>query len=139
MTVADLPAPDLRDVTGLVAGLRDGGLPLSLSLDLGHTDVPAWASQLAYRVVQEGTTNVLRHAGTPPTVVEVRREAGEVVVRVRNGPPTRTESRPGPGGGRGVAGLRQRVVAAGGRLEAGPTEQGGFELRATLPVRGMDG
>ena len=139
VTVADLPAPDLRDVTGLVAGLRDGGLPLSVTLDLGHTDVPAHVSRLAYRVVQEGTTNVLRHAGTPPTVVGVHREAGEAVVRVRNGPPTRTETRPGPGGGRGVAGLRERVAAAGGRLDAGPTEQGGFELRATIPLRGPDG
>jgi signal transduction histidine kinase len=139
VTVADLPAPDLRDVTGLVAGLRDGGLPLSVSLDLGHADVPLPVSRLAYRVIQEGTTNVLRHAGTPPTVVDVRREAGDAVVRVRNGPPTRSEPRPGPGGGRGVTGLRERVAAVGGRLDAGPTEQGGFELRATIPLRGLDG
>jgi signal transduction histidine kinase len=142
VTVADLPTPDLRDVTGLVAGLRDGGLPLSVSLDVGHGDVPVHVSRLAYRVVQEGTTNVLRHAGTPPTVVEVRREGGHAVVRVRNAPPTRHEPRPGPGGGRGVSGLRERVTAVGGRLDAGPTEQGGFELRATIPLgtlRGLDG
>jgi signal transduction histidine kinase len=139
VTVADLPAPDLRDISGLVSGLRDGGLPVSLTLDVGHGDVPLQVSQLAYRIVQEGTTNVLRHAGTPPTIVEVRRTGGDAVVRVRNGPPTRADSRPGPGGGRGVTGLRERVVAAGGRLEAGPTEQSGWELRATLPLRGSHG
>ncbi|OMQ16380.1 hypothetical protein A7K94_0202950, partial [Modestobacter sp. VKM Ac-2676] len=61
-------APSLDDLEDLLAGLRDGGLPVALVVDGDVDDVPADLQELAYRVVQEGTTNVLRHAGTPLTV-----------------------------------------------------------------------
>ncbi|MGY1722789.1 sensor domain-containing protein [Blastococcus sp. SYSU DS0533] len=131
-----LATPALADLDDLLAGLRDGGLPVALVVDGEVDDVPPGVQELAYRVVQEGTTNVLRHAGTPLTVAQVVREGDELVVRVCNERASQLDSRPGPGGGRGLAGLRERTAAAGGTLRAEPTPTGGFELCATLPLAG---
>ncbi|NEK87645.1 two-component sensor histidine kinase [Blastococcus saxobsidens] len=128
--------PSLADLHDLLAGLRDGGLPVALVVDGETDDVPAGIQELVYRVVQEGTTNVLRHAGTPVTVVQVARSRDTLVVRVRNEHTGQPDSRPGPGGGRGLAGLRERAAVVGGTLTAGPTPSGGFDLVAGLPLPG---
>lgn len=134
---SDLEVPDLTDIEGLVVGLRDGGLPLTLAVDVSPHEVPAPVSQLAYRIIQEGTTNVLRHAGCPPTLAEVIARGDQLLVRIHNAPAGgRTGPRPGPGGSHGISGLSERTVAVGGRLTAGPSPQGGFELSAVLPLRG---
>ncbi|WP_167762211.1 sensor domain-containing protein [Blastococcus sp. CT_GayMR20] len=133
---APFAAPSLADLEDLLAGLRDGGLPVALVVDGDVDDVPAGVQELAYRVVQEGTTNVLRHAGTPLTVAQVVRSGDTLVVRVCNERASQFDSRPGPGGGRGLAGLRERAAAAGGTLSAEPSPSGGFELCATLPLSG---
>jgi signal transduction histidine kinase len=133
---APFAAPSLADLEDLLAGLRDGGLPVALVVDGETDDVPAGVQELAYRVVQEGTTNVLRHAGTPLTVAQVVRSGDTLVVRVCNERASQLDSRPGPGGGRGLAGLRDRAAAAGGTLSAEPSPSGGFELCFTLPLSG---
>ena len=133
---APFAAPSLDELEDLLAGLRDGGLPVALVVDGDVDDVPAGVQELAYRVVQEGTTNVLRHAGTPLTVAQVVRDGDTLVVRVCNERASQLDSRPGPGGGRGLAGLRERTAAAGGTLHAEPTPSGGFELCVTLPLAG---
>lgn len=133
---APFAAPSLADLEDLLSGLRDGGLPVALVVDGEIDDVPAGIQELAYRVVQEGTTNVLRHAGTPLTVAQVVRSGDTLITRVCNERASSLESRPGPGGGRGLAGLRERVAAAGGTLSAEPSPSGGFELCATLPLSG---
>jgi signal transduction histidine kinase len=133
---APFSAPSLADLEDLLAGLRDGGLPVALVVDGEVEDVPAGVQELAYRVVQEGTTNVLRHAGTPLTVAQVVRDGDALVVRVCNERASQLDSRPGPGGGRGLAGLRERAAAAGGTLSAEPSPSGGFELCVTLPMSG---
>ncbi|MGY2082394.1 sensor histidine kinase [Blastococcus sp. SYSU DS0539] len=129
-------APSLADLDGLLAGLRDGGLPVALVVDGDVDDVPPAVQELAYRVVQEGTTNVLRHAGTPLTVAQVVRSGDTLDVRVCNERASQLDSRPGPGGGRGLAGLRERTAAAGGTLSAEPSPSGGFDLCVTLPLAG---
>ncbi|MGY1884087.1 sensor domain-containing protein [Blastococcus sp. SYSU DS0753] len=133
---APFAAPTLADLDGLLAGLRDGGLPVALVVDGQVDDVPPGVQELAYRVVQEGTTNVLRHVGTPLTVAQVVRDGDALVVRVCNERASQLDSRPGPGGGRGLAGLRERTAAAGGTLSAEPTPSGGFELCVSLPLAG---
>ncbi|WP_158548840.1 sensor domain-containing protein [Blastococcus sp. TF02A-26] len=133
---APFAAPTLADLEDLLAGLRDGGLPVALVVDGATDDVPPAVQELAYRVVQEGTTNVLRHAGTPLTVAQVLRDGDVLAVRVTNERASQLDSRPGPGGGRGLAGLRERTAAAGGTLDAGPTPSGGFELLVVLPLAG---
>ncbi|WP_167760556.1 sensor domain-containing protein [Blastococcus sp. CT_GayMR16] len=133
---APFAAPSLDDLEDLLSGLRDGGLPVALVVDGDVDDVPAGVQELAYRVVQEGTTNVLRHAGCPLTVAQVVRSGDTLVVRVCNERASQLDSRPGPGGGRGLAGLRERAAAAGGTLSAEPSPSGGFELCVTLPLSG---
>lgn len=133
---APFAPPALADLEDLLTGLRDGGLPVALVVDGETDDVPAGVQELAYRVVQEGTTNVLRHAGCPLTVAQVVRAGDSLVVRVCNERASQLDSRPGPGGGRGLAGLRERTAAAGGTLSAEPTPSGGFELCVTLPLSG---
>ncbi len=133
---APFAAPALADLDDLLAGLRDGGLPVALVVDGPVDDVPAPLQELAYRVVQEGTTNVLRHAGCPLTVAQVVSADGVLVARVCNERADVLDARPGPGGGRGLAGLGERAAAAGGTLTAGATPSGGFELCATLPLAG---
>ena len=128
-----LSAPDLRDVDQLATGLRDGGLPLQVLITVPHDAVPPEVSRLAYRIIQEGTTNVLRHAGCAPTTVDVSGSGPDLMVTVRNATAVRADSRPGPGGGRGIRGLQDRAAELGGRLTAGPVA-GGFALQAVLPL-----
>lgn len=133
-----LSAPDLRDVDQLVTGLRDGGLPVRVLVTVPLDAVPPDVSRLAYRIIQEGTTNVLRHAGCAPTTVDVARTGSELMITVRNTTAGRGDSRPGPGGGRGIGGLQARAIELGGRLTAGPVA-GGFALQAVLPLGSVDG
>jgi signal transduction histidine kinase len=131
-----LDGPGLADLDGLVTGLRDGGLPVRLDVDSAVVaEAPGATSRPGYGIVQEATTDVLRHAGCTPTTVEVGREGTSLSVRVRNAAPQTTASRPGPGGGTGLRSLQERATAAGGRLDTRPAPDGGFELTATLPLR----
>ncbi len=86
----------------------------------------------AHRVVQEALTNALKHAPGSEVRVRLACAGGAVAVEVRNGravAPALAVS-----GGHGLAGLRERASLFGGRLDAGPTADGGFVLAATLPV-----
>jgi signal transduction histidine kinase len=96
--------------------------------DAGFTPAPAIGTAV-YRVVQESLTNVLRHSRARTVRVEVAagREAALLLEVCDPGParPHGTE-----GSGVGIRGMSERVIATGGRLEAGPAADGGFEVRA---------
>jgi signal transduction histidine kinase len=86
-------------------------------------------SREAYRIVQEGLTNALRHAGPVPVAVRVAVEADAVELELTNplGPdPARN------GGGRGIAGMRERVSVLRGELRAGP-DGDRWRVAARLP------
>ncbi|MFI5622947.1 sensor histidine kinase [Nocardioides sp. NPDC051685] len=131
------PEHGLADIPALVERVRTGGLEISLRLDAER--VPPEAERAAYAVVQEGLTNVLRHAGATHAEVSVVRtgaaSAAEMVVTVRDdgrgSDMSGKERRPGMG----IVGMRSRVEALGGTLEAGP-EVRGFRLRASIPLSG---
>lgn len=124
--------PDLGDVDGLLVGLHDAGLPLTVRFGVPPAEVPAELSRFAYRLVQEGTTNVLRHAGLTPTLVEVAADGGHLLVRVRNERTGAEPGRPGPGGGRGLRGLATRAKQLRGTVQA-TDDDSGYELTARLP------
>lgn len=115
------------DLVELVDRTSRTGLPVRLVGDLAG--LPAPVALAAYRVAQEGLTNVLKHAGASSAVVTVARDNTEVTVSVvddgRGGPTTE--------GGHGIAGMRERVTALGGTLTAGPADSG-FTLTARLPL-----
>ena len=96
--------------------------------------------QAAYRIVQEALTNVTRHAGHACTTVHLQYGPGLLTVQVED---DGAGGSGGPGGapgsqptsGLGLIGMRERVSALGGRLDAGPRAGGGFRVRAELPAR----
>ena len=93
-------------------------------------EVPDTLGRTAYRVVQESLTNARKHAAGSSVDIEVSGDQADgLTVSVVN-----TSGRPsGLGGGQGLAGLRERVALAGGRLTCGPTPEGGWRVSAWLP------
>ena len=110
-----------------------GGLRVHLSLDESTARLPAATEAELLRIAQEAVTNARKHAPDAAVTVRLRHLPDGIEVAVRNGPSTR----PGPtlpGAGLGLVGLRERIELTGGRLSAGPTTDGGFLLRALVPV-----
>ncbi len=89
----------------------------------------------AFRIVQEALTNVTRHAGSPTATVTLTYGDRDLTVQVDDeGEGSKAH---GAGtGGKGIEGMRERAVALGGELEAGPRPDGGFRVRARLPLDG---
>ena len=127
------PASGLREIDVLVERVRTAGQPVELFVNGDATRVPATAGLAAFRVVQEGLTNAVKHA--PGAATQVRIVFGEELeIEVRDvGTPERPDQV--AGAGRGLAGLSERIRLLGGRLTAGATEAGGFALRATIPLQ----
>ena len=126
------PQPGLRDLEALVEHARKAGLPVDLHVDGDPVELPPGVDLAAYRVVQEGLTNALKHAHATRAEVRLHYDHGQVEVSVTNdGRRDGSASR----GGHGLAGMRERIAVYGGRLEAGPQPAGRFRLRATLPAK----
>ena len=89
-----------------------------------------------YRIVQEALTNALRYARDARTLVHLTFEPGQLRIEVLDDGPPRGRIARGSvdGSGRGLVGMRERAVHAGGRLEAGPRLGGGYAVRAWLPL-----
>lgn len=124
------PAAGVEAIPALVDRIRAAGLPVEVIGD--PTDLALLASpvgEVAYAVVQEALTNVLRHAGADGATVAWEAGSGTLALRV---------SDDGRGGavqdeGMGIGGMRARVTAVGGTFRAGPLAHGGFEVTAVLP------
>ena len=125
------PQPSLEYLDKLVEHARETGLPVELRIEGTPVQLPAGIDLTAYRLVQEGLTNAIKHA---------RAHHAEVLVRYGDGHVELTVNDDGPGGGdgdkggHGLVGMRERVSVYGGELEAGPRPEGGYRLRARLPV-----
>ncbi|MEJ7826054.1 MAG: histidine kinase [Solirubrobacteraceae bacterium] len=128
-------APDVAVVDELVARAAASGLTVSLRLEGEREGLPQIVGQSAYRVVQEGLTNALRHASGASVDVLVRGDREALLVEVVNGPASGDALLCGAGTQTGLTGLRERVSAAGGELQAGPTPGGGWRLAARLSRR----
>lgn len=123
------PAPGLQDLPALVDSMQEAGV--RVDLDLGNVNRSDAARELvAYRIVQEGLTNALRHAG--PTTASVRVTGGAALTVQVTDTGGRRAATPPDGGGFGIAGLRERVELYGGTLSALRGEAG-FELTAVIP------
>ena len=126
------PQPDLRQLDRLAESTQRAGIAVRLELD-DVADLPETLSLTGYRIVQEALSNVVRHAPGADVRVRVAVTSGTVVITVVNGPATGDVSPGLSTGGLGLAGMRERVKPLDGRLDAGPTEDGGFSVRAELP------
>jgi signal transduction histidine kinase len=127
------PQPGLDRLDSLVEDVGRAGLPVRLHVDGDPLPLPRAIDVSAYRIVQEGLTNVLKHAGASHAEVTVRYRPGELQVDVVDNGVGATRS---DGLGRGLVGIRERVKIYGGAMTAGPAPQGGFGLRARLPIDG---
>ncbi len=130
------PTECLAQIPDLAAPLRAAGFDVHVAVDGDAGTVPAPVGAATYRIVQEALTNVLRHAGARRADVRVAVGAGAVDVQVRDdGAAVPSVGGPPPAGsGLGLRGLAERADAMGGRLEAGPTGAGGWQVQATLPL-----
>ena len=132
--VAELtPQPQLDDVHGLVARVRNAGLPITYDFEGDSSTIPAGVAVSAYRIVQEALTNVVKHAGPVPTSVRTCVANAALEVTVVNGPAA-SPAAPAVGGGAGLAGMRERVAVYEGTFEAGRSFDGGFRVYALFPV-----
>ena len=129
---ADLaPQPGLRYLDRLIAQVEEAGLPVTLRIEGERPELPAGIDLSAYRIVQEGLTNALKHAKGSHAEVVVRYVEDGVEVEITDDGPGTNGSR---GEGHGLVGMRERVALYGGTFAAGPRDGGGFVLRAQLPV-----
>jgi signal transduction histidine kinase len=132
------PTVGLADLPDLIASVRASGPRVSVTAEFGRP-LPWAVDVAAYRVVQESLTNVCKHAGPVQVVVTVRSTMDGLTVQVTNDEPVTGDEpaaggRMAGGGGHGIAGMRERVEALGGRLHAGPRPAGGFRVSAVLPA-----
>jgi len=125
------PQPTLEHLDKLVEHAREAGLPVELRVEGEPLPLPAGLDLTAYRLVQEGLTNALKHARADRAQVLVRYTDGDIEVTVSDdGQGAGSDD----GGGHGLVGMRERVAVYGGELEAGPRPEGGYRLRAKLPL-----
>ncbi|MFJ7154986.1 sensor histidine kinase [Streptomyces sp. NPDC101118] len=131
------PAPTLAaDLDGLLGRTRAGGVEVAAEEDPGPVGdwgrLPAIASREAYRIVQEGLSNVLKH-GSGPVRLRITAAGTELEITMTNPLAAPAPGRPRTGGGRGLRGIAERAALLGGRAEAGEHD-GGWRLRAALPL-----
>ncbi|MFE7171633.1 sensor histidine kinase [Streptomyces sp. NPDC057616] len=134
----------IADIPYLLDAVRDAGMDVRWSSAGTPRRVPAGTGLAAYRIVQEALTNSLKHAGLTRAAVVLDWQDGRLTVTVRDDgplcggdgrPPCDAEAPVLPGGGsHGLVGMRERVAAVGGSLHTGPCPEGGFAVRAVLPL-----
>ncbi len=130
------PHPSLAGVDGLATRTRDSGMPVELSVEGEPAILPAGVDLAAFRIVQEALANASKHAGGARAWVVVRYEERAVEVEIGddgrdyNGTPAAAA----PSSGHGLMGMRERVALYGGTLDAGRRPEGGFLVRARLPI-----
>jgi signal transduction histidine kinase len=126
------PQPGLHRIPDLLQRARESGLVLEVVRHGDAPDLPPGQQLVAYRLVQEALTNVLKHAGPVRTLVTFRRLPDRICMEVFNEtPPGRVPET--VRSGHGLVGMRERVGMYGGMVQAGPVE-GGFRVMAELPV-----
>jgi signal transduction histidine kinase len=124
------PGASLFDLESLTNGLRSAGVAVELEVE-PVAELSAAVHSAGYRIVQEALTNVARHADASTARVSVRRDGDAVTIEVVDDGACANHSN---GGGNGVRGMRERALALGGTLEAAPAQDGGWQVRARLPV-----
>jgi len=126
------PQPGLAELDPLVEQTRRAGLDVSLTTQGALTGLPARVELSAYRIVQESLTNVVKHAGPGArTCVRLTNDGSCLLVEVTDDGSGSTVL---PGAGHGILGMRERALLLGGSLDVGPGADGGFGVRARLPL-----
>ncbi|KAA9378523.1 hypothetical protein F5972_16955 [Microbispora cellulosiformans] len=132
-------------IARLVGEAKATGLHVDLRLDVPPEGLPRQVSHACYRLVQEGLSNIRKHAPGARVLVTCETVGDQVAVSVTDTPDearhgraadrTGVRAAPSLGGGYGLAGIRERVCLAHGRFSAGPTPEGGFTIAARFPLK----
>jgi len=132
------PQPSLADLDELLAGIRASNVQVTADIDPATTSLPTATGLAAYRIVQEGLTNVVKHAPGAGAHVELHVIGHELAITITNDSPrtgpTRSPSSTAQPAGMGLIGLRERVQLLGGTLDTTILPHGGFRLAAHLPL-----
>ena len=123
------PQPGMQTIETLIGTVRGAGLPVELDVEGTSRELPPGVDLAAYRVVQEALTNALKHAGPARAWVRVHWGTEELTLEVAN------DGRNAPeGNGYGHVGMQERLRLYGGRLESGARPEGGYVVRAHVPI-----
>jgi signal transduction histidine kinase len=131
-TLGLAPQPSVEQLGQLVEQVRVAGLLVELRVEGEPRPLAPGVDLSAYRIVQEGLTNALKHAGPARALVTVRYLGGELDLEVADDGHGTADTN--NGGGHGLVGMRERAALFGGTLQAGPRAEGGYTLHATLPL-----
>jgi len=130
-----VPQPGLDGLDSLLEEISRAGLPVELHVDGVPVPLPRGIDLSAYRIVQEGLTNALKHANASDADVTFRYRPDELEIEIRdNGLGTATTD----GLGHGLVGVRERVKIYGGSMNAGTANGGGFVLSTRFPLDGEE-
>ena len=126
-----VPQPGLEHLDSLLGEVRRAGLPVELHVDGEPPSLPRAVDLSAYRIVQEGLTNALKHAHASKADVSIRYRGDELELEIRDDGAGTAGS---DGLGHGLVGIRERVKIYGGEMTAGTANGRGFVLNARLPL-----
>jgi signal transduction histidine kinase len=126
------PQPRVEDLPKLVDEVEAAGLPIDLRVEGTPRPLPLGVDLSVYRIAQEALTNARKHSADARAEVVLRYHDDAIELAVENDGVAATN---GHRGGHGLIGMRERVAVFGGTLEAGPRPDGGFRVRALLPLR----
>ncbi|MFI2350926.1 sensor histidine kinase [Streptomyces sp. NPDC019443] len=129
----DAPQPVLADIENLLSNVREAGLEVEKTVTGAVRDLPQGVELSAYRIIQEALSNALRHAPGSSAKVEISYVLGGLGLRIVNTAPQGLV-KPSPGAGHGITGMRERVTMLSGEMTAEPTQDGGYQVTAFIPV-----
>jgi signal transduction histidine kinase len=127
------PAPHLGELQRLVEMVEAADVRVDLDAAGLPDGLPSTVSVVAYRIIQESLTNVIRHSAADQAFVRIDQDGHRLRITVVDHGPAQPSSAVTPAGF-GIAGMTGRAQAVGGELSAGPVGSGGFEVRASLPL-----
>lgn len=129
------PQPSIANIGELIESVRAAGVDIVFRSEGEFSDLSPGLQLTVYRVLQESLTNVVKHAGTTCTVrVDIQRTPEQLVIVVVNTVAEQSMDPALPVSGLGIQGMRERVHAFGGDVQAGPTADGGFQVIVRLPL-----
>jgi signal transduction histidine kinase len=129
------PQPSLDRLDELVAEMEEAGVEVTVTVEGDLQDLPTALGLSAYRILQEGLTNVLKHAGRwARAEVVVRRTQDQLVLEVADDGRGASSEGSKVVGGHGLIGMRERVALFGGQMSSGPRRGGGFLVRNEIPL-----
>jgi signal transduction histidine kinase len=127
------PEPGIADICDLIADFVQAGLLVTLRTTGRQDRVSAAVGLALYRIAQESLANIAKHAPESKAAVELVISQSTALLSIVNEVPVAVPATPASGGGRGLAGMRQRVELLGGAIDAGPCREG-WSVRAEIPL-----